>query len=61
MMELLQWVNAGSSPDGSGGFVAGAFLVVVVVVGAVVVVGRVVVTKNCFLMKQVWYIPKYCC
>ena len=47
MMELLQWMNAGSSPDGSGGLVAGAFLVVVVV-GAVVVVDRVVVTENFF-------------
>ena len=46
MMELLQWMNAGSSPDGSGGLVAGAFLVVVVV-GAVVV-DRVVVTENFF-------------
>ena len=40
MMELLQWMNAGSSPDGSVGFV-GAFEVVVVV--AVVVVVTVVV------------------
>ena len=46
MMELLQWMNAGSSPDGSGGLVAGAF-VVIVVVGADVVVGGVVVTENC--------------
>ena len=50
MMELFQWVNAGSSPDGSGGLVtgAGAFVVIVVVVGAVVVVGGVEVTENCF-------------
>ena len=48
MMELLQWVNAGSSPDGSGGLVAGAgVFVVVVVVGAVVVGCGVVVTENC--------------
>ena len=50
MMELLQWVNAGSSPDGSGGLVTGAraFVVIVVVVGAVVGGGGVVVTENCF-------------
>ena len=47
MMELPQWMNAGSSPDGSGGLVAGT------VVGAVVVVGRVVVTENCFIFKIV--------
>ena len=39
-MELLQWMNAGSSPDGSGGLVAEftvvALLVEVVAVDAVV-------------------------
>ena len=45
-MELLQWMNAGSSPDGSGGFVADftvVSLVEVVVAPLVVVIEELLV------------------
>ena len=42
MMELLQWMNAGSSPGGSVGFVGAVEVVVVAVVVVVTVVVVVV-------------------
>ena len=46
MMELLQWMNAGSSPDGSVGFVGAGEVVITVVVAVVVVVTVVVVVVD---------------